>query len=197
MKIGIIGAGAIGQAFAKHVAKAGYDVLISNSRGPASLSELVKNLGGNVSAVTVQEAADADVVFLALKWEHIQNVAATIPSWEGKIVIDPTNPILPGFVIADLGGKPSSEVVSSWLPGAKLVKAFNTFTPAMLAADPKEAGGSRVIFFSGNDDTAKAIVSGIIHTIGFAGIDLGRLDEGGKLQQFPSGVLPALNLIKL
>lgn len=67
----------------------------------------------------------------------------------------------------------------------------------MLDADPVENGGNRVIFYSGNDEYAKEVVGGIIQRIGFAGVDLGRLDEGGKLQQFPGGPLPTLNLIRL
>lgn len=196
MKIGIIGAGAIGTAFAKQVTAAGYEVIISNSRGADTLKEKVEQIGGNITAGTVQQAAEADVIFLALQWQHLQQVLENV-SLEGKIVIDPTNPILPGFVLADLGGKTSSEVVSEWAKGAKLVKAFNTLQPPILAANPQVGGGNRVIFYSGNDDDTKDILSSILNRIGFASVDLGRLNEGGKLQQFPGGSLPTLNLIKL
>lgn len=196
MKIGIIGAGAIGTAFAKQVAAAGYEVVISNSRGAETLKEKVKQIGGNTTAGSVQEAVQSDVVFLALQWQHLQQVLSTV-SFEGKIVIDPANPVLPGFVLAELGGKTSSEVVSEWAKGAKLVKAFNTLTPQILAENPQTNSGNRVIFYSGNDDDAKDILTSILNRIGFAGIDLGRLNEGGKLQQFPGGALPTLNLIKL
>ncbi|MDM8176905.1 NADPH-dependent F420 reductase [Olivibacter sp. 47] len=196
MKIGILGAGAIGMAFAKQVTKAGYDVLISNSRGPASLKEVVKTLGDNATAATVDEVVATDVVFVGLQWQHLQSVLSGI-KWNGQVLIDPTNPILPGFRLADLGGKTSSEMVASWANGATVVKAFNTLTPAVPAADPHEKGGNRVIFYSGNSESAKETVSGIIEKIGFAGVGLGRLDEGGKLQQFPGGPLPTLNLIKI
>lgn len=196
MKIGIIGAGAIGTAFAKQVAAAGYEVIISNSRSVESLAEKVKTIGGNIKAGTVETAATADVIFLALQWQHLQQVLENV-SLEGKVVIDPTNPILPGFVLADLGEKTSSEVVSEWAKGAKLVKAFNTLQPSILAANPQVGSGNRVIFYSGNYSDAKDILSVILNRIGFAGVDLGRLNEGGKLQQFPGGALPTLNLIKL
>lgn len=197
MKIGIIGAGHIGLAFAKQVANAGYEVFISNSRGPESLKAVAANLGSNVKAATISEAAGADVVFLGLQWQHLKEVTAQIPSWEGKIVIDPTNAILPGFVLADLNGKLSSEVLAGYVQGASVVKAFNTLTPGVLGSDPAEKGGRRVIFYSGNDESANEVVAGIIRRIGFTGIGLGRLDEGGRLQVFPGGPLPTLNLIKL
>jgi predicted dinucleotide-binding enzyme len=130
-------------------------------------------------------------------WNKLKEATAIVPSWEGRIVIDATNPVLPGFVAADLGGKASSEVVSTLVAGAKVVKAFNTLLAQVLGSYPKEADGSRVVFYSGNDQDAKQIVAEIIDRIGFAGIDLGRLDEGGRLQQFPGGPLPTLNLIKL
>lgn len=196
MKIGIIGSGQIGRAFAGQVARAGYEVVISNSRGPESLAGVVQELGGNVSAGTAAQAAAADVVFLAVLWTHLEQVTSSIPSWEGRILIDPMNPILPGMVPADLGGKTSSEVVASLIPGARLVKAFNSLPPELLGAVPHEAGGRRVVFYSGNDESAKKTVAGIIDKIGFAGVDLGGL-EISHLQQFPGGPLPGLNLIRL
>ncbi len=196
MKIGIIGAGTIGTAFAKHVAAAGYEVVISNSRGADTLKEKIKQIGGNIVAGSVEEAAQADVILLAVRWQQVAEVLEAL-SLEGKIVIDPTNWDSPEFVLAEPGSKTSSEVVSQLTKGAKVVKAFNTLYAQVLAADPQVGGGKRVIFYSGNDDDAKAIVAGILNRIGFAGVDLGSLHEGGKLQRFPGGPLSTLNLIKL
>jgi 8-hydroxy-5-deazaflavin:NADPH oxidoreductase len=196
MKIGIIGAGSIGTTIAKHATEAGYEVVISNSRGADTLKEKIKQIGGNIIAGSVQEVSEADVVFLAVRWEHAQEALSAI-SLEGKILIDVTNASLPEFVLAEPGSKTSSEVVSEWTKGAKVVKAFNTLYAQVLAENPRVGGGNRVIFYSGNNDDAKGVVSGIINRIGFAGIDLGSLHEGGKLQRFPGGPLPTLNLIKL
>ncbi|MFT2008703.1 NADPH-dependent F420 reductase [Pontibacter sp. 13R65] len=195
--IGIIGAGKIGKALATQVTKAGYETLISNSRGLESLDVIVKEIGNGIKAGTVKDAASADVVFLAVPWNKLEEATATVPSWVGRVVIDATNPVLPGYVAADLGGKASSEVVASLVEGAKVVKAFNTLLAHVLSSSPEEAGGRRVIFFSGNDSEAKRVVAEIIERIGFTGIDLGRLDEGGRLQEFPGGPLPTLNLVKL
>ncbi|TXI70371.1 MAG: NADP oxidoreductase [Cyclobacteriaceae bacterium] len=198
MTIGIIGSGGIGLAFAKHVGKAGYEVIISNSRGPDSLIEMVKQLGNNVRAGSVTESAAAEVIFLAVQWVHLPTVAKQIANWTGKVVIDPINPVVPpDYKIAELNGKASSEVVQEMLAGAKLVKAFNTFTPELLGLVPVENGGKRVLFYCGDNGEAKALVKSIIDKIGFAGVDTGTLKQGALLQQYPGGPLPGLNLIKL
>lgn len=196
MKIGIIGAGSIGTTIAKHLTSAGYEVIISNSRGGETLKEKAKQIGGDIIAGSVQEAAETDVIFLAVRWEHAQEALSAI-SLEGKILVDMTNASLPEFVLAEPGSKTSSEVVSQWAKGAKVVKAFNTLYAHVLAENPKSDGGNRVIFYSGNNEDAKGVVLDIINRIGFAGIDLGSLHEGGKLQRFPGGSLPTLNLIKV
>jgi predicted dinucleotide-binding enzyme len=198
MKIGIIGAGGIGQAFAGQVAKAGYQVIVSNSRGPESLAGVVSELGPRAKAGTRQEAAQADVVVLAVQWSQLRAALSDLPAWSGRILIDATNPVVqPGFRLADLNGSTSSEIVASLAPGARVVKAANTLPVALLAADPKQVGGRRVLFMSADDAAAKAEVSAILEKVGFATIDLGGLASGGKLQQFPGGPLPTLNLIKL
>jgi hypothetical protein len=198
MKIGIIGAGGIGQVFAGHVAKAGYEVIVSNSRGPESLADVVRGLGPRARAGTRQEAARADVVFISVGWEQVRAALADLPAWDGRILIDATNPVVqPGFRLAELNGSTSSEIVASMARGARVVKTANTLLRDVLAADPKQAGGRRVLFMSGDDAAAKVEVGGILQKAGFATIDLGALASGGKLQQFPGGPLPTLNLIKL
>jgi predicted dinucleotide-binding enzyme len=198
MKIGIIGAGGIGQAFAGHVAKAGYELIVSNSRGPESLSDLVKRLGPRARAGTREEAAKADLVFVSVRWEQVPEALSGLPPWAGRILIDATNPVLqPGFRLAELNGRTSSEVVASLVPGARVVKTGNTLLRDVLAQDPRQNGGRRVLFMSGDDADAKGQVRAILEKAGFAAIDLGGLASGGKLQQFPGGPLPTLNLIKL
>ena len=109
-----------------------------------------------------------------------------------------TNPVIdPDFRLADLNGDTSSEVVASLAPGARVVKAVNTLPRALLAANPQQSGGRRVLFMSGNDAAAKSDVGSLLDKLGFATIDLGPLSSGGRMQQFPGGPLPTLNLIKL
>jgi 8-hydroxy-5-deazaflavin:NADPH oxidoreductase len=192
MTIGIIGAGAIGQALARQARRAGHDAILANRRGPASLSGVTDATPG-----TVQEAADADLVALAVPWTAIPDAAAGI-DWTGRIVIDATNPItIPGFQLVDLGPRTSSEVVAGLLPGARLVKAANTLGAAVLAADPQENGGRRVLTLAGDDAGAKAAVAAFFGAAGFATIDLGGLVAGGRLQQVPDGAFRGLNLLQL
>ncbi len=198
MTIGIIGSGAIGSAFARTLARGGIEATISNSRGPDSLKELVRERGPSIKAGTRDQAARADIVFIAVNWSRLREALAGLPDWNGRIVIDANNPIeAPLFKPVDLQGRVSSEVFSDLVPGARVVKAFNHLRAEILAGDPKADGGRRVLFYSGNDNPAKAAVAALIDKIGFVGIDLGSLTIGGKLAQFPGGPLPNQNLVKI
>ena len=198
MAIGIIGSGAIGTAFSRTLARAGIEATISNSRGPDSLRELVSELGPSIKAGTREEAARADIVFVAVNWTKLPAALADLPEWSGRILIDANNPIeAPLFKPVDLKGRASSEIVAGLVPGARVVKAFNHLRADILAADPRAADGRRVLFYSGNDSAAKAEVAALIDRVGFVGIDLGSLAVGGKLAQFPGGPLPNQNLVKI
>lgn len=196
MTYAIIGSGAIGGALAQQFARKGIDVLVANSRGAASLADLSGKLGASIKPVSVAEALGADVVILAVPYRAIADVVGPAAGWDGRIVVDATNAIdFPAFTPSDLGGRLSSEIVEDLLPGARVVKAFNTLPAAVLAADPEQAGGRRVVFLSGNHADANAEVGALIRRLGFAGIDLGKLAEGGRLQQF-GGALVVHNLVK-
>lgn len=193
--IGIIGAGNIGKAVANHLLQSGYPVILSNSKSPESLKATIALLGSGVKAVTTAEAAGADIVLLALPWSQVKTLTQ-ITDWKDRIVIDATNHFTPDFQVEDLGGRASSEVVQEYLPGARLVKAFNTLYFKILEANPVTENGHRVLFVSGDDKEAKTAVNEVIITIGFAPVDLGSLSVGSKFQQ-AKGALSLLNLIKL
>lgn len=196
MKIGIIGAGNIGKAFAAHASKAGYNVVISSSKDVNALEPVAQSIGSQVKAGSVADAVDSDVVLIAVPFGNVKDAVAGY-NWSDKIVIDATNAIsMPGMELIDTDGKNSSEINEEYVKGAKVVKAFNTLPAGLMAADPKLDQGNRVLFYSGNDADANKTVGGIIDSFGFAGIDLGRLNEGGKLQQLIIGSLSLQNLIK-
>jgi 8-hydroxy-5-deazaflavin:NADPH oxidoreductase len=88
MRIGTLGAGEVAQAFAIHLVKAGHEVLLSNSRGPSSLTQLVSKLGKGARAVTMDEAAKAPMVVLAVPWPKVEAVLGKLPDWEGRILIE-------------------------------------------------------------------------------------------------------------
>ena len=198
MTFGIIGAGNIGLAIAKTLARAGIAATIANSREPESLKDSVGPLGPAIEAVTREEAARADMVFVAVNWSKLSAAVSGLPAWEGRIVVDANNPVeAPLFKPVDLQGCLSSQIVTALVSGARLVKAFNHLRAEILASDPRAEGGRRVLFYAGDDDTAKAEVGALIDRIGFAGIDLGPLALGGRLMQFPGGPLPNQNLVKI
>ncbi|HEV3340260.1 MAG TPA: NAD(P)-binding domain-containing protein [Pirellulales bacterium] len=197
MIIGTLGAGEVAQAFAIHLLKAGHEVLLSNSRGPSSLTQLVSKLGKGARAVTMDDAAKAPIVVLAVPWPKVEAVLGKLPNWEGRILVDATNHfLLPSMELADLKGRVSSEIVSELAPSAKVVKALNTLYASNLARNPKVGEGRRVIFVSGDDGGAKGEVSGLLKGLGFAVIDLGSLSEGGRAQQVGNG-LAGVDLIQL
>ena len=191
MKIGIIGAGMIGATAARLFTKAGHEVAVSNSRGPESLAPLVEELGPSARALTVEEAARfGDVVLLAVPWRKPEALPPA-NAVAGRIVIDAMNPYAEQGGLEDLHGVTSSELTRRRLPGARLVKAFNTIYFKHLAANGRTDRPVRerhAIFVSGDDREAKQVVMKLIEDIGFGPVDMGGLIEGGGRQQPDSPV---------
>jgi predicted dinucleotide-binding enzyme len=186
MNIGIVGAGHIGGTAARLFVKAGHEVAVSNSRGPASLRSLISEIGSRAHAMKVDDAARfGSIVLLAVPWRKPE----ALPKPElvaGKVVIDAMNPYGPGGEVLDLGGATSSEETLKRLAGARLVKAFNTIYYQHLAtlgntSLPLEE--RYAIFMAGDDAEAKQTAARLIEEIGFAPVDTGSLREGGRKQQ--------------
>ncbi|MGA5440861.1 NADPH-dependent F420 reductase [Streptomyces griseoincarnatus] len=198
MRIGMLGAGTVAQALARHAIRQGHEVVLSNSRRPASLTPLVRELGPLASAGTPAEAAAAGLVVLAVGWPRVPEVAASLPRLDGTVVVDATNQFAslpPTPRIADLGDLTGSEYVASLLPGARVVKAFNALFAQYIAADPRHAAGRQVLFLAGDDPDAKRTVERLADSFGFAPVDLGPLREGGRLIQL-GGPLSGLHVLK-
>lgn len=188
MNIGVIGSGNIGANAAKLFAQAGHKVAISNSKGPQSLSQLVSEIGPNVRAATNEEVVQfGDVILLAIPWPQRTNLPPA-QMFENKIVIDATNPyskdLNGNFQIEQLDNTTSSEEILKQIPGARLVKGFNTMYFETLKTSGKSSPDERlVIFIAGDDSEAKEVVAHLIEDIGFAAVDTGFLSEGGRRQQ--------------
>ena len=189
--VGIIGAGRLGQAMARTALRAGRHVVVSNSRGPESLGSVLSELGDGASAGTVSQASAAGIVVLAVPSPRVPDAVEGL-EWNGQIVIDATNDFDPG----DLNGRTSSELTADLVAPARVVKTANTLTAAVLASDPHEVGGRRVIFLSGDDEDAKAEVIALFQDAGFFAMDLGGLTRGGEMQQV-GGPLAGVNLVRL
>ena len=189
--IGIIGAGRLGRAMARVAHRAGRSVVIANSRGPESLTSVVSALGEPVSAGTAADAARAAIVVIAVPWDRVSEAVNGL-RWDSQVVMDATN----DWAADDIDETTSSEVVAGLVAGAHVVKAANTLTAEVLASDPHQAGGQRVIFISGDTDHAKAAVRALFQDAGFAVIDLGDLATGGAMQQIHHP-LAGVNLIRL
>ena len=188
----IIGAGAIGTALALQFSRKNIRVKIANTRGGESLSNLTAALGNNVEATSSQDALKADVVILAVPFDRVPDAVRQAAAWDNRIVVDATNAIkFPEFLPKDLGGRLSTEVVAEAVPGARVVKGFNTLPAPVLARVP-DGDGRRVVFLSGNNSPANTEVAALANALGYAPIVLGSLSDG-KSAQF-GGALMVHNL---
>ena len=197
MKFGTIGAGTVALAFARQALAAGHQVVLSCRHGPESLVGKVAELGDGAFAAPVEKAASLDYVLLAVPWPNVEDALRGLPAWNGRVLIDATNPFSkysPQLVLADLGDRGASEVVAALAPGARIVKAFNSIVTDRLNEGPAKNGGRRVIFVSGDDSEPKEFIRELIKGFGFESIDLGGLVTGGRLQQ-AGGPLAGRDLI--
>ncbi|GHO63931.1 coenzyme F420-dependent NADP oxidoreductase [Ktedonobacter sp. SOSP1-52] len=179
MSYAIIGLGKIGTAIAQAFARQGIEVVVAGRR---PVDALAAQIGPLLIPQRVEDAVKADVVVLTMPFAAHRQIARAAESWQGKIVIDATNAF--GVPPEELGGLPSTAAIAQVLPGAKVVKAFNHLPADILAQGPTTPqGGRRVVFLSSDDEAASASVAALVDRLGFAPIELGKLDEGGLLIQ--------------
>jgi 8-hydroxy-5-deazaflavin:NADPH oxidoreductase len=192
--IGFIGAGHIGSQLARLAVKHGYDVVLSNSRGPATLADLVAELGPHARAGTTVEAATAgDIVVVTVPLKSYRAVPEA--PLAGKVVIDTNNyyPQRDGH-IAELDDESTTtaELLQRHLPSSKVVKAFNHIYAAELTIHGQPAGSQnrRALVIAGDDPAAKATVTRLIDQFGFDVVDAGPLAEGWRIQRDTPGYGP-------
>ena len=181
MNYAIIGFGEIGQTLARAFARSGIEVSVATTRDPQSFASTAAAIGAAVIPATLADAAQADVIFLAVRYAAHRDVAKALPDWHGKTIVDVTNAF--GVSRDALGGQPSARVVAQAFAGARVVKGFNHLVAAVLDQDPAVHGGRRVVFLSSDDDAAAAEVGALAERLGFAPVQLGGLGEGGLLVQ--------------
>ena len=192
--IGLIGAGHIGSQVARLAVKSGYDVVISNSREPETLSGLVAELGPKARAATSFDAAKAgDIVVVTVPLKNYRSVP--VEPLAGKIVIDTNNyyPQRDGHIPElDNESTTTSELLQAHLPASKVVKAFNHIYASQLTTDGLPAGtkNRRALVIAGNDNEAKATVTRLLDQFGFDTVDAGPLSEGWRIQRDTPGYGP-------
>jgi len=194
MQIGILGAGHVGLALGRRLTGAGHRVKLSSARGPQALAPVAQGIVAE--AVSATEAAAEDLVLLAVPWPAVPDTLDPLPDWQGRILVDVTNPFVTvnPLELADLHGRSASVIVAEHASGARVVKAFNTITMANFEKGPRQGEARRVLFVSGDDLASKQTVQQLITELGYAAIDLGGLDEGGRMQQ-PGGPLAGRDLL--
>ena len=181
MNYAIIGFGEIGQTLARAFARRGIEISLATTREPESFASAAAAIGPGVTPKTLAEAVEADIIFLAVRFQSHSDVARTLPSWRGKIIVDVTNAY--GVSDEELGGQPSAKVVAQAFAGGRLVKGFNHLVAAVLDQNPAVHDGKRVVFLSSDDDAAAEEIAALAGNLGFAPIQLGGLSEGGLLVQ--------------
>jgi 8-hydroxy-5-deazaflavin:NADPH oxidoreductase len=192
--IGLIGAGHIGSQVARLAVAHDYNVVISNSRGPETLVELVAELGPKARAATAVEAATAgDIVVVTVPLKNYRDVP--VAPLAGKIVIDTNNyyPQRDGHIPElDNESTTTAELLQAHLPTSKVVKAFNHIYAEQLTTDGKPAGSPdrRALVIAGDDAAAKAVVTNLLDEFGFDTVDAGPLKEGWRIQRDTPGYGP-------
>ena len=193
MKVGFIGAGNVAGTIGRHLINAGHTIVVSNSRGPATLADFVADLGPGAIAGTKQQAAECDVVILATHWVKVPEALKGI-DWRGRILIDATNAHMDPKPDISLAGvtrsraalkskeRTSSEMVAELAAGARLVKSISNMPMAWIQ-DFSPNKPRTVIFTSGDDAEAKQLVIELINSTGLVAIDLGSLATGGAMHE--------------
>jgi hypothetical protein len=192
--IGLIGAGHIGSQIARLAVANGYNVVISNSRGPQTLSALVNELGAKAKAGSALEAARAgDIVVVTIPLKNYRQVP--VEPLAGKVVIDTNNyyPERDGHIRElDDESTTTSELLQAHLPKSRVVKAFNHIYAAELTTDGQPAGSRnrRALVIAGDDPAARETVTHLLDQFGFDTVDAGPLKEGWRIQRDTPGYGP-------
>jgi predicted dinucleotide-binding enzyme len=192
--IGLIGAGHIGSQVARAAIAHGYHVVISNSRGPETLSALITELGPRARAATPAEAGTAgDLVVVTIPLKNYRDVP--VAPLAGKVVIDTNNyyPQRDGHIPElDHESTTTAELLQAHLPTSKVVKAFNHIYASQITTDGTPAGtkNRRGLVIAGDDAAAKAVVTTLLDEFGFDTVDAGPLKEGWRIQRDTPGYGP-------
>jgi predicted dinucleotide-binding enzyme len=184
MGISIIGAGNVGMALGRAFTQRGQQVVFGVP-DPAKYETAVAALGPQARIVNTQAAiAASDVVILAIPYSAVAAIAQSVSEWQGKVLVDATNPLAPALAGLSVGTTTSgAEELAKLAQGARVVKAFNT-TGAENLADTKYPGGAPFMPVCGDDAQARTRVVALATLIGFDAVDCGPLSTARYLEPF-------------
>lgn len=184
MTISIIGAGNVGMALGRAFTQRGESVVFGVP-DPAKYAAVVQALGANARVAPVPQAIEAsELVILAVPHASLPAIARSVADWQGRILVDATNPLAPGLAGLSVGTSTSgAEQLAQMATGARVVKAFNT-TGAENMADSAYLGGLPFMPVCGDDPQARQRVMALATLIGFEAADLGGLAAARYLEPF-------------
>jgi 8-hydroxy-5-deazaflavin:NADPH oxidoreductase len=183
MKITILGSGNMAAAFVKQLSAAGHQVRVTG-RNVAKLTELAGQYRGVQRVEAGAAAQDADAVIVATPFEAAADGLRSLGDLSGKVVIDITNPLTPDYMGLTIGHDTSAaEQIAQALPGAEVVKGFNTLFAQVLAAGA-DFGGSRkaTVFLASDSERAKQTAKALAESMGFETLDAGPLKNARYLE---------------
>ena len=185
--IGIIGAGNIGGQVARAAIATGHDVVISNSRDPETLKDLIHELGPNAKAATAAEAGEAgDFIVVAIPLKNLDEIP--VEPLAGKVVIDANNyyPQRDGRIDSlDSESATTSGLLQAHLPASRVVKGFNHIMSGEIttAGKPEGSADRRALATAGDDEDAKQVITSLYNQFGFDTVDIGPLDESWRVER--------------
>jgi 8-hydroxy-5-deazaflavin:NADPH oxidoreductase len=183
MKVLVIGAGNMGSAFVKQLHGAGHQVRVTAKQSEKA-QQLAQQFSGVLAVPAANAALDVDVVVLATGYADATSALQSVGALHGKVVVDITNPLTADYMGLTLGhGTSASEEIAKAVPGAHIVKAFNTVFAPVLDAGADFGGGQKVsVFVASDSDSAKQTVQTLAHSLGFATVDAGALKNARYLE---------------
>jgi predicted dinucleotide-binding enzyme len=183
MNITVIGYGNMGSGLAGIISKSGHNVTLTGKKLDKA-QEVANKIGNKITVAPEAEAAEnADIIISATPYNEQVNALNSVGNLDGKIVIDISNPLKPDMSGLSIGYTTSAaEEISKALPGAKVVKAFNTVL-AQIFSEGTDFGGQKVqVLIAGDDQVSKEKVKSFVESLGFEGLDAGPLANARNLE---------------
>lgn len=187
MKIGVVGSGTVGTILTQTFSRGDNEIILSHSRGAASLAPRRDEFGANVAFGEVADALQQPLVIIAVPFGIAPDVLRQVADYQQRIVVDVTNQFTADFKKIDTRPLTGSEVIAAAANNARVIKAFNTL-PHELMTGKVDGPGRRVLFYAGDDKDAKKTFAALVKPLNFRPVNLGKLRHGGSVMQVGGGL---------